>query len=199
LKPKQVIPVPAPTAPWTTGPSVADGQRRHGIGLGHGQRLNVVQGAIVAFHHHRIDSGCAAPDAGVRGNGGPDQRIGTAPDAKGIGQQDRGFQRAQFLHLHQTGAFAEPVDHLDRRRHLVGEQVAGVRDHSRYPGGQAPAQPRAMPDRNPGDIGDGVQRPRRHHTASKPPVPHQPQPGHTRRSITVDPVMPNNRAISHNR
>ena len=54
---------------------------------------------------HSRSRWCA--DAGFSADRPRDQRVDAAPDAKGIGQQHRGFQRAQFRHLHQAGAFCQ--------------------------------------------------------------------------------------------
>ena len=145
FRPKQLMPVPAPDR--------ADREllarrvdRRLGMRLGDRHRLDVVQVAVVALQHDRIDRRGLPADLRIGGDRAADQRIGAGADGEGVGQQDRRLQRAEFVHLHQADALAEAVQHRRGRDRLVAEQVAVVRQDGGDAGAHVALDQRGVAD-----------------------------------------------------
>src|SRR5438445_11590439 len=73
-----------------------------------------------------------------------------------------GLDLAKFIHLGRTRQLAEGVTHENRSRHLLAEQIAGMRQD----GGHASVHIVAtddggVPDLNASNIGDCIERPGR--------------------------------------
>ena len=59
-------------------------------------------------------------------------------DAESVGHHDGSFNRSQFLNLHQSDAFAEPVEDGAAGHDFVPENVAAVRKNGGYAGVDLP-------------------------------------------------------------
>jgi hypothetical protein len=81
--------------------------------------------------------------------------------AEGVGEDDGGFDGAEFLDLRGAGEFAEGVADEYGARNFLLEEIAGMRENSCHTGAYIGAfDNRCMADANAGDVGDGVERPR---------------------------------------
>ena len=135
------------------------------IGFRDGHGLNVVERTVIAFQNDWIDGRRGAPDIGIACNRLSDQRIGAGSDAKCIGEQDRRFQRAQFLNLHETSAFAKTIDDIASGQHLAAIYVAVMWDDCCHAGIDIAVAQGAVPHAHARHIGDGVVFARLHDAA----------------------------------
>jgi hypothetical protein len=125
-------------------------------------RTDVVQHAVVRLAHdgvdraHRLHPGaCEQP---------LDHRVGRLPDAERAGQQDRRLELAELLELCRADQLAEAIGDVERRRHALAVEVAAVRKDRGHAGAHRVAlDDGRLADAHAGDVGDRVQRPRRHH------------------------------------
>ncbi len=168
LKPKALMPVPAPTAPSATGPEAAASSAREGVAFRQRARPDVGQIAVIAFEHDRIDRAGLAADVGIGGECPRHQCVEAGADGQGVAQQQRRLDLAELGELHQPGALAEAVDDIDGRADLPGG--TGCRH-----GGSSAVKPGAevaqlsvrCPTLTPGNIGDRIERPRLHDAAGQ--------------------------------
>jgi hypothetical protein len=121
-------------------------------------RADGVQCAVVRLADDRIDR----PDALHPRHGDQlgHERVGSAPDAEGAGEQDRRLELTQLTHLRRADQLAECVADVDRRRHAIEEEVPAVRQD----GGDARVHGVAehdglLADEDAGDVGDRIERP----------------------------------------
>ena len=88
-----------------------------------------------------------------------DDGVGGRRDAQGVGQDDRGLERAELFDLGHAGELAVAVGDRDPGRDLVLEDVAAVGEDGRDAGPDVlPFDERDLADLDPGDVGDGVER-----------------------------------------
>ena len=140
-------------------PLAGRGQRLGVVRFLHRHGLDVIQVAVVALEHQRIDRGQLAANGGIGCHGGADLRVGHGAHAEGVGQRDGRFQHAQLLHLHQPRALAEAVEHGGGCGRLVQERVAGVRAHHGHAGLRCAIGQRDMAHGDVADVADGIQGP----------------------------------------
>ena len=147
LKPRQLIPVPAPTAPSAGGrrrrpPARAAVQR----GAARRRRLDlhpagVGQEAVVALGHDRDDHVVGA-DARVLGHHQLAGRVVDPADLHRRGQEDRRLGQPPLGGGQEAGALAGAVEHRAAGRDRAAEQVAARVEH-RHAGAGDPAARRA--------------------------------------------------------
>ena len=131
------------------------------MSLLHGQRLCIVQPAVIALENQRVERRQITSELGNLRQRVADQRRADGSGGKGGGQGDRRFERAQFLHLHQPGTLAKAVDDRQPRRYLLQEKIAGLRQNDGDTALYASRVQRAMADGNAGNIVERIQRPAR--------------------------------------
>ena len=89
--------------------------------------LDVIQVAVVALHHDRIDARRADADGGLDRQHVVDQRVRDARDIERVRQQDRRLDCAEFVHLHEADGLAEAIDDMAGGGHFLAEEIAGMR------------------------------------------------------------------------
>ena len=167
--PKTTVPVPAPTAPSSTGPPFAFLTAANTSSGGEVTAANVAQISVVGFADHRID-GQHILVARQRQHV-TDHRIRHARYAGGGRQQDRCFDVAHFVNLSGTRQLSETIAHKNRTRHFLAIEIAGVGQYGGHAGADviAPNDGR-LPDFDAGNIGDRIQRPGRQDADLQPQI-----------------------------
>ena len=99
---------------------------------------------------------------------GGDQRVAHDPDAVRVGDRDRRGQQARFADPFEAGHLAVAVEAMAAGEHGLAQRRPAARADDRDAGpDRAPADDqrsvaadqRRVPDRDAGDVGDGVERP----------------------------------------
>ncbi len=155
--PNARVPVPAPTLPSSTAPSLRRGDRRSHVVGPHVQPANVVEAAVVGFADERVDGSHVG--VAVLLQRPLHQPFDRGADAQRVGQRDRRFDRAELVDLRRARELAEGVADEHRAGHLLLKHVAGVRHDDGHAGANGVAgDERRVADAHAGDIGDGVER-----------------------------------------
>ena len=120
------------------------------------QAPDVVQIAVVALEDDGVHGAFGAADLVVaREHIAHAGRKGRA-DRERIGQDQRRLEIPELLHLHESRALAEAVDHMDRGGAAVMEQIPLVRQQGCHARLHIAIRQRAVPDRDPRHVGDEV-------------------------------------------
>ena len=131
------------------------------MSLLHGQRLCIVEPAVIALENQRVERRQISSEFGNLRQRVADQRRADDSGGKGRGQGNRRFDRAQLLHLHQPRTLAKAIDDRQTCRYLFQEKIAGLRQNDGDAALYGPRVQRAMADGNAGNIVDRIQRPAR--------------------------------------
>jgi hypothetical protein len=121
-----------------------------------GERLNVVEPSVIAFEHHRIHRRGLATDIGVARDGMTDQGRAAGSDRERIGKKERRLDDAQLLHLHQSGALAESVEHVNGRYGFLPVEIAVMRQDGGDAGADVAVVESCMSDPNARHVRDAV-------------------------------------------
>ena len=136
--------------------------RRQHIAFFHMQSADIVQPAIVALHHHRVDRARLPADLGIsRHHIAAQGREGRAGGQR-VGQDDGRLQLAQLPGLHQAHGFAKTVDDIKPQGQLFLKTVAAVGQDGGHACLYRPFRQCHVPDPQAGHIRDQVQRPLLH-------------------------------------
>src|SRR4029079_6608798 len=126
-----------------------------------GAGADVVERAVVRLRDDRVDRAHLFV-AGQREHV-VEERVGDTRHVQRRRQENRRLDLAELLDLRRSHDLAEAVADEDAGRHFLDKEIPAVRED----GGDAGADGLAaddggVPDADAGDVGDGVERPRRH-------------------------------------
>ena len=138
FQPNATVPVPAPTAPSSTGPALAPRDRARDVVARHVKAANVVQVAVVGFADQRVDRADLLV-ARLRERPARPSRPAPPPTDSVLVSTIGDLDRAELLHLRRAGELSERVADEHGARHLLAEQIPAVRKHRRDPGADAVA------------------------------------------------------------
>ena len=163
LKPWQVMPVPPPTLPSSTGAAFRAFDRRvHVRGL-HVESVDVVQLAVPGLGHDRRRppvAGCVRI-AVLHAPG--DRRLVHGADAVGVREHHRPFEQAGLLDPGAPGHLARAVQHEAAGKGGRRDGVAPARQDGRDAGAHLATirkvlDQRDLPDGDAGNVGDRIER-----------------------------------------
>ena len=137
--------------------SLAVGQCSENVFFGDVKTPDVVQAAVVALADHRVHAAGGLADVGVAGQHVLHQRRLHGANTQRIGEQNRRFQRAQFIDLDKAGGLAEAVDNIACRQEFVVEDISLMGQQSRHAGLDVSLRQRAVSHRHPRHIADLIQ------------------------------------------
>jgi hypothetical protein len=119
-------------------------------------RADVVQRSIIGLSDDWIDRSYVR-HAGLLEHPA-DQCVGSFPNAKRAGQEQRSFELAELSELGDARDFAESIPNVKRRGHTVGEEISSVRQnrgHARPH--RIPFDDRRLSDADPRHVGDRIE------------------------------------------
>lgn len=154
FRPWQMVPLPAPPRRVEILPGALDGL--HQVLLLDRALADVIEAAVVALAHHRVDALHRHPVLPAAAHHVLDQRVLHQAHIEGIGQGDGGLQRAQLLNLDKARRLAKAVPDIACGQQLVGEDVLPAGHHHRDAGVVVFAVDGAVSHRDAGDVGDFV-------------------------------------------
>ena len=140
------------------------GDRLQAVRRRDGAGADRVDGPVVAFHDHRVHRAGVDADGGMAVERMVHERVEAGAAGQRVGHEDRRFEAAELLDLHESHRLAEAVGHVRGGGQLAREAVAG-----RHDGGHAGADRRRgavgrtqrdVADPHAGHVGDEVALPR---------------------------------------
>ncbi len=150
--PNVLMPVPAPTVPSATGPSLAAASAVSEFALTAGVFARIVDEGVVALEDdevHRSPTGGTA-HVGFQVEAPPQHGRLDRGRSEHTRHRDDGLERAELVDLHQPHGLAVAVDDVSRRRQWPGLDI-GRHDHGhsgRHTAGRI--HDRRVPDAHPG-------------------------------------------------
>ncbi len=151
------------------GPAVGVVQRLVDVLDPHVGAGDVVQKRVVTLADQRDEHVVLVSDVRVALQQVLDGSLGDHAHRQGVGQQDGRLNKPPLEHLQQSAEFAGAVEHKRAADHALHEQIARSRNdggdaRAHHTGGEVvgpTADQRLVADADAGDVGDGVERPRR--------------------------------------
>jgi hypothetical protein len=148
LKPKALMPVPAPTAPSATGPAAASSAAKAWACVS-ARSADVGEIAVIAFEHDRIDRAGLRPMSGLAASARVTNASKPVPTLSVLPAAGR-LDLAEFGELHQPGALAEAVDDIDRGAELAANRLPSCGSRAVKPVRRSPFVQVQWPSLTPG-------------------------------------------------